>query len=152
MAKFVPGSKIEKMAYSGATSEHLYHYSDIVLKQHPNSIIVCGGTNDIFGRNSTGKDEMNIVENLIKIGTKCKESGVKNVFLSSLFPIRNTIANNKVKAVNILLRLHCEEYGFTFISNDFITINDLKTNDPVHLSWDGRRKVVDNYITVLNEL
>ena len=137
---------IKKMAYSGATAEHLQHYIDIALQDHPKIVIIHGGTNDVYGRNRNNKTAEEVVQDLIKSANKCRDHGVTHVFVSSLLPIFHTQAHNKVKEINVLLKSYCEHYNFGYIDNDFLTIMDLKEGDPVHLSWDGRCKLVNNYI------
>ena len=142
--------KIVKMAYSGATAAHLLHIADIALIDHnPETMLILGGTNDVFGRNKSGKTAAEIATDLTNIGKKCRAKGVKNIFISSLPPIEEEVANQKVKRINSLLKIDCSNQNFIFISNDFLTKRDLK--DPVHLSWNGRRKLVDNYISHLNK-
>ena len=150
MSQLIGNSEIKKMAYSGATAEHLHHYVDIILEEQPGSIIIHGGTNDIYGKNKNNKTEEEIAIDLVNTGIKCRERGVRHVFISSVMVVNDKVANTKAQNINFILKRYCEHYNFGYICNDFLSTLDLKHQDPVHLNWDGRRKLVDNYITELN--
>ena len=84
MSNFVKQSKISKIAFSGATAENLLHYSGISLQSCPGSIIIHGGCNVVYGRNSNNKSADQIATELIQIGTKSRNRGVRHIFISSL--------------------------------------------------------------------
>ena len=85
---------------------------------------------------------------MVKTGIKCRENLVRNIFISSLTPINNEQANAQVKEINTILKSYCKHYNLGFICNNFLTINDLR--DTVHFTTEGQRKLVDNYIDILN--
>ena len=151
MAILIKNSEVKNWAYSGATAKDLNHYVDIALKQQPESLILHGATNDILGRNKNAKSAEEIVIDLVNTGIKCRERGVRHVFISSVIVIDDVEAYKKAQDINFILKRYCEHYNFRYICNDFLTKRDLKYKDPVHLSWDGRRKLVDNYIFELNK-
>ena len=45
-----------KFSYSGATSLHLGHYSQVLLNENPDEVIIQAGTNDIVGSNKRDVD------------------------------------------------------------------------------------------------
>ena len=136
-----------KYSYSGATSIHLHHYSDILLKEKPDSVIIHAGTNDIWGKNKRNASSQQIALDIISVGTKCKSNGVKSVYISSILKTRIPASNIIGKEVNNLLKLLCFNNELIYIDNSFLSESDL--DDQVHLSWDGRRKLVNNYINIL---
>ena len=137
-----------KYSYSGATSLHLQHYCDILLSERLDTVFIHAGTNDIWGRNKRNVTSQQIAEDIINIGLKCRETGVKTIYISSIF-ITHVPNSNRIRGeVNNLLKLLCYGNNFTYINNDFLTLNDLE--DQVHLNWDGRRKYVNNIINILN--
>ena len=139
------------MAYSGATASHLKHYADIALLDSPESIIIHGGTNDIYGRNSNQKSADAIATELIQTGEKARNSGVKNIYISSILPIADNEAYNRGLDINEFLKSYCYTYNFGYIDNSNLTVYDLKENDPVHLSLDGRWKLISNFVDFLNQ-
>ena len=142
---------ITKQAFSGATASHLNHYSDISLQEKPDSIIIHGGTNDLYGRNSNQNSADEVACQLIEISVKARSSGVRNIFISSILPINEQQANAKSMDINSLLKTYCEAYNFVLINNSNLTNEDLKENDPVHLSLDGREEMVKNFIYHFNQ-
>ena len=136
------------LSYSGATSLHLGHYIDVLLSEEPDSVLIHAGTNDLWGRNKRRVTSERIARDIINIGVKCKTKGVKTIFISSILMTTVDESNKISFEVNSLLKLMCVDHNFIYIENDFLGKDDL--DDEVHLSWDGRRKLVDNYIEFLN--
>ena len=150
MSSLITDGNVVKFSYSGATTIHLGHYSDVLLNELPDAVIISGGTNDIYGRNRRDVDTEIIARDIIDIGMKCRGRGVDTVYISSIIATRNANSNFKVAEINDITRALCVENNFIYIDNDFLTIDDLEKNDTVHLSWEGRRKLVSNYIDILN--
>ena len=152
MNSLLEKSTASKFAYSGATSLHLHHYSDIMLESKPDSVLIHGGTNDIWGKNQRKTaSSQRIAEDIVSIGIKCRQRGVKTIFISSILTTRLPSSNRTAGEINILLKLLCIQHNFVFIDNSFITENDLHQGDEVHLSWEGRKKLVNNYLRILND-
>ena len=150
MNEFLKNAELHKYSYSGATSVHLAHYSDILLDEELQAIIIHAGTNDIYGRNRRNASAQQIAKDIIDIGKKCVTRGVKDIFISSIIATRNFNANNKAEDINTILKSLCTQNNYYFIDNDFINVSHLEPGDQVHLSWSGRRDLIDNYIHVLN--
>ena len=149
MAKYIDGRVyIRKMAYSGATAGHLLHYADIALEGTPHSMIIHGGTNDLYGRNKNNKSARDIASDLIAIGVKARNKGVQNIPISSVLPIADNEAFDRSLDVNNYLRDFCYSNNFIYISNSFLSVDDLR--DTVHLNDNGRVQLVNNYIDYLN--
>ena len=140
---------VHKQAISGATASHICHYSDILLKDKPNAVIIHAGTNDLVGRNADSNlSADNIACDLIRTGVKARNAGVKQVMISSLLPINDYQANKKAQEVNNHLREHCHAYNFLYIDNANMTKEDLQ--DTVHLSRDGKGVLMDNFAYYVN--
>ena len=140
---------VHKQAISGATASHICYYSDILLKDKPNSVIIHAGTNDLVGRNSDSNlSADNIACDLIRTGVKARNAGVKHVMISSLLPINDFHANKKAQEVNNHLREHCHTYNFIYINNSNLTKEDL--GDTVHLSNEGKKVLMDNFAYYVN--
>ena len=140
---------VHKQAISGATASHICHYSDILLKDKPNAVIIHAGTNDLVGRNADSNlSADNIACDLIRTGVKARNAGVKQVMISSLLPINDYQANKKAQEVNNHLREHCHAYNFLYIDNANMTKEDLQ--DTVHLSRDGKGVLMDNSAYYVN--
>ena len=62
---------------------------------------------------------------------------------------RDKFLDGKVKRVNFLLKLICEENGYFFIDNSNIEIRDL-WKDGIHLLKSGKTKSAENFKYFLN--
>ena len=102
----------------------------------------------MFGRNKNNKPAEEIASDLIATGVKARNKGVQNVYVSSILPIADNDAYDRALDINGYLRDLCFSHDFTFISNSFLTLDDLK--DPVHLNENGRVRLVNNYIDYFN--
>ena len=94
----------------------------------PDTIIIQGGCNDVFNKNSSLKD---IAKATGSLGNLCCSHGVNQVLISSLICQKKFSLNNKVKQVNFLLKTICDGNDFIFIKNDNIVTEDLK-KDGIH--------------------
>ena len=151
MNSLLKTSTVTKFSYSGATSVHLRHYSDVLLESKPDAVLIHGGTNNIWGKNQRKKaSSQTIAKDIISIGLKCRQGGVKTIYISSILTTRLPTTNRTAGEINTLLKLLCIQHNFNFIDNSFITENDLHQGDEVHLSWEGRKKLVTNYLKILN--
>ena len=86
---------------------------------------------------------------IVKIGWQCKESNVNDVFISSLICRDKKRLNDKVIAVNNILKRVCELNGLGFIDNSNICAEKL-FEDGLHLKDDGKVILANNLIYVLN--
>ena len=148
MNKYLTKANAVKYSYSGATSIHLGHYCDVLLNENPHSVIIHGGTNDIWGGKKRNASSQQIAQDIVNIGIKCRERGATSIYISSILTTRIQASNRIGREVNKILRLLCVDKNFFYIDNDFITESDLE--DQVHMTWSGRCKLVNNYIDILN--
>ena len=120
----------------------------MLLDEKPHGVLIHAGTNDIWGRNKRNVTCERIAKDIIDIGIKCKSKGVKQIFISSVLITKVPDSNRLAKDVNDFFKLMCVEQNFIYINNDFISKEELE--DQVHLSYDGRCDLVNNFIAILD--
>jgi len=142
---------VKKFAYGGgATASHLKHYIDIGLECNPEIVIIHGGTNDISGSNENDKHPRTVASELIEAGVKAKNCGAKEVYISSVLPVRNHQQDSRGKDINKYLRMLCREESITFVDNSNISTGLLEDGDNVHLNQWGSRELCKNFAHYLN--
>ena len=60
----------------------------------------------------------------MKIASKCKTYGIKNIFISGL-TINNRLLSDLINTMNNTLKLGCTKYGYNFIENSNIVPDNL---------------------------
>ena len=96
----------------------------------PNVLILYIGCNDIANKQLT---ENEIAEWIVKIGRQYKKINVNDVFISSLICRAQKRLNDKVIAVNNILKHVCKLNGLGFIDNSNICAENL-FEDGLHLN------------------
>ena len=114
----------------------------ILNNDTPDVLILHIGCNDI-GNKQLPKNE--IAEWIVKIGRQCKESNVNDVFISSLICRAQKRSNDKVIAVNNILKRICKLNGLEFIDNCNICAESF-FEDGLHLNDDGKVILAKNFI------
>ena len=138
-------------SFPGATSEEINHYVEPALdNEKPDMVIIHTGTNDMYNRRSP-KSIPDIANGIIKIGKKCRERGVKNIFISGIVFRRPKAASKKVFEINNLVRALCGKENFYFIHNNSIKDEHL-WDDGLHLLDEGRHVLVNNFAKALNNI
>lgn len=134
-------------SFPGASLKQLAHYAlPTLVDETPNRVIIHGGCNDISNRSI---NEQNIANSIIDIANLCRQHGVNDIFISSVVCRKSNFLNEKIKKVNFLLRLLCNENDFIYIDNSNINELDL-WEDGLHLLECGKVKLANNYINSLN--
>ena len=151
MSSHVKNGKAFIQYFRGATSKDLYTYVEPTLNNDkPDAVIIHVGTNDVSNLRYQNMEPKELADKIIRIGTKCRENGVNQVFISSIV-CRKFFKDNKfIREVNDFLKTFCTEANFIFISNDNIT-KDFLYNDGVHLLDEGTNLLVNNFIDNLNK-
>ena len=90
-----------------------------------------------------------IAEWIVKIGRQCKENNVNDVFISSLIYRAQKRLNDKVIAVNNILKRVCKLDWLEFIDNNNISAENL-FEDGLHLNDDSKIILANDFIYVLN--
>ena len=140
--------RMRKFTLPGYESKMIEHCIDVELQDqnlHPDTVVIHAGSNDLANYPKVHPAE--VAQNIINIGVKCKNHGVKNIFISSITP-RKFIHKRRVHTNRILEQL-CETNNFTFIDNYNINYNDLR-RDNIHLNDDGLEVLEDNFLYYLN--
>ena len=105
-----------------------------------------------MGINDLLKQDSNIdvvTNNIMKITTECKTSGINNIFASGL-TINNRLYSGFISAVNNALKSDCIKYGYNFIENSNILPDD-HWQDGLHLSNSGKGKLLNNFLVSLTK-
>ena len=79
----------------------------------------------------------------------CRDYDVNDIFISAMICRTGKFLKGKVKRVNFLLKLICEEKGYFFTDNSNTEIRDL-WKDGIHLLESGKTKSAENFIYFLN--
>ena len=138
-------------SFPGATSEEINHYVEPALdNEKPDMVIIHTGTNDMYNRRSS-KSIPDIANGIIKIGKKCRERGVKNIFISGIVFRRSKATSKKVFEINNLVRALCGKENFYFIHNNSIKDEHL-WDDGLHLLDESRHVLVNNFAKALNNI
>ena len=104
--------------FIGATLKQMETCVEPILNHNtPDVLILHIGCNDIGNKQLT---ENEIAEWIVKIGRQCKENNVNDVFISSLICRAQKNLNDKVIAVNNILKRVCKLNGLGFIDNSNI--------------------------------
>ena len=80
-----------------------------------------------MGINGLLKRDSNIdvvTKNIMKIASKCKTYGIKNIFISGL-TINNRLLSDLINTMNNTLKLGCTKYSYNFIENSNIVPDNL---------------------------
>ena len=133
--------------FIGATLKQMETYVKPILNDDTSDVLILHiGCNDISNKQLT---ETEIAEWIVKIGRQCKESNLNYVFISSLTCRAQKRLNDKVIAVNNILKRVCKLNGLEVIDNSTICSENL-FDDGLHLNDDGKVILTNNFIYVLN--
>ena len=94
--------------YPGATTDEIDHYISYQLdKQKPDNLILVVGTNDLLRSKNEGINEFDVVNKIINLGIKARNSGTKEVYISSLLSMAGRYWTNMVTRINNFLKTEC---------------------------------------------
>ena len=144
------GDKILFKRFPGHTAEEISFYAQKPLAdKKPDNVIVVAGTNDMARDvyESDSVDEYAIVESLMRIGRKARESGAKKISISSVMVRRGYRFREIVEKTNELLYMACIAEDFMFIDQADITMAHL-SSDGVHLNAHGTAILFYNILSV----
>ena len=133
--------------FVGADTDELsYHITPTLNRGELNGTLLLIGTNNLTANSKAGQSTEELCNDIIQVGRKCRESGVENIFISSL-PIRKHYVE-KVRSINTLLEKLCHKGGFIFICNKNINLDHLY--DGLHLNNDGLEILSSNFVNAIN--
>ena len=136
--------------FRGVNSEQLeYYVIPTVIKEKPDSVVIVVGSNDVNFDNVKYSNPRIIAEKILKVAEKCKELGVDDVTISSVFIKRNLTLGKFIRNLNIVLEKLCISRGFKFMNNDNITTNFV-SDDGVHLDRLGTILFSENLMNCIN--
>ena len=99
-----------------SSSKQMSHYIDIQLEDKSiDTVILHVGVNDLLNGNSQS-DVDNLMSNTHKIIEKCKQVGVRNIFVSSLV-YTTRVSLPILERVHILISNYCSENACFYIDN-----------------------------------
>ena len=131
-------------SFTGSTARQLHHYVlPTLIEQTPDIAVIHVGTNSMRTR-----APIDTANDIVKIVERCHEQGVNDVYVSSII-IRPGF-EKEVETVNQYLEADQGNYGFTFINNKNITLNNL-WKDRVHLNDRGVNILQENFALSLNK-
>ena len=134
--------------FSGAKIEDLEHYIIPNLKQQqPDIAVIHVGSNN-FSHKSLNTDARLFAENIVEIGKKYVEYGVKHVVIS-IFVKESIRLSSLIRRINDALCELCSTNNFHFISNDIIFRKHL-CGDGVHLREIGTDIFAGNIVHYIN--
>ena len=117
----------------------------IVCDDTPDAIILHIGCNDISNRSMSADD---IAEGIIKVGKYCKEHNVNDVAISSLIYRLQFHLQQKINAVNTMLKNRCKLFRLGFIDSSHINKEHL-SEDGLHLNEIGKCYLANSFINFL---
>ena len=95
------------------------------------------------------KRPSDIADSIVSVGKKCRDTGVRNVMISSLVFRKSPRLQAKINEVNDVLRDLCTIDGFVFIDNTNLSDCDI-CEDLFYLGYSGTCKLANNFIGAIN--
>ena len=131
--------------HPGAVTEQLGYYLGYHLdKQKIDRLVIVSGLNDLLYASNKPEpitNEHDMVNRVIKMAKYAKDSGVQEVYISSLFNVKN-IDNKNIDIYNRILS-RCDDFGIGYIFNSNIDLSDLY--DGLHVNnTSGHSKLKHN--------
>ena len=137
-------------SFSGAKIKDLQHYVIPPLKEEtPDVVIIHIGSNNVT-YNNLDSDPIVIAKDIIQIGERCVEYGVKDIIFSSIFAKHSVKLSAFIRRINDELRDLCVLHNFSFLSNDNILRKHL-CGDGVHLNFSGTNILAGNMVDFLKK-
>ena len=137
--------------FIGATVKQMETYvQPIVCDDTPDAIILHIGCNDISNRSMSAND---IAEGIIKVGKYCKEHNVNDAAISSLICRSQFHLQQKINAVNTMLKNRCKLFGLGFIDNSLsnankVIVGNININS-LSAKFDQVKKVILKHVDIL---
>ena len=130
-------------AFPGVTSHHLQHYVVPDLQENPDTVVIMVGANDL----RSGDSDEKLTNAIMNVGRIWNQQGVKYIHICST--IRRNGGEERVRAINFILKSLCRNEGFVYICNDAIT-SDYLYSDGIHLIDKGTVILANNILNSIN--
>jgi len=138
--------KTYSKSYDGAKSMELNHHILTTLYQdEPDMTIIHVGTNDINTRTINSVPPIDVANNIITIGKRCKSFGIKCIVFSSILPRKDKKFQKYINEVNEHVKNICDFNSFLYIDNSNIN-EDYLHSDDIHLNTVGSYILGENII------
>ena len=147
--KLIKNKNAKLLNFPGASSRQLLHYMDIHLEGiQVDTVVIHIGVNDLLNYSNQSRID-SLMNNIIRMVEKCRNYGVKNIFLSGIvFTMRVSL--------DILIQVHnmisnfCSTNGLYYIDNRNIRA-DCLYKDGLRLLDKGKIVLANNLIINLNQ-
>ena len=147
--KFISDGYARFKCFPGASVSHLNYYSNPTLEDDsPDLVVIHAGINNLLSADLDNASDVEIAEELIKVGQKCVDHGVQKVFISSIIKSRK-VDFNRINNINNILEEQCHKCDFIFINNNEINDEHL-WKDGIHLKENGKVLLARNFISNIN--
>ena len=135
--------KVEVINFSGATSTNIVEKIDHILEDHPKSLVVHVGTNDLT-------NDVNLLNNVKKIVNKTKKKSPNPVISFSNIIVRKHRRNLEKKRsdTNARLKNYCSQKNVDLINNDNLKENHLGIKK-LHLNRKGNTLFAHNLLNFI---
>ncbi len=145
---------IENKGMDGdSTSGMVKRFTMSVVPEKPDYVVLMGGLNDLFTRLPSD----DVYRNLVQLTQMSKEIGAEPIMLSTTPVAGAHDFNSVIKDLNDTVRGYCTENDIRFIDlfSELVhngTIAEAYSNDGVHLSDGGYKKIISILAPLLLEL
>ena len=132
---------VRQIVFGGARMETLCRsLASLCMAQKPEVAVLHGGINN-FSRSADCREGVKLLLEVFSSAARqlCRTYPEVRFVMSGICQTRNSRVNCSVATANAGLKEICQEVGWHFLPNDFITQNDLA--DEVHLSLWGSLKL-----------
>ena len=144
---FIKNGTAQMKCFPGATSKDLNYYVIPTLENNSyDQVLIHVGINDLL--NSDKPDHQSLLQNIMSVIQKCKDSGIAEIIIS-LLVVTEEINVRVIIGANESLRNFCRQNGFNFIDNRNIPPTKLY-RDRLHLIESGKKILANNFIHGIN--
>ena len=124
----------------------MHCYSDVLIGENPESVVIQAGTNDIWGRNKRAVTNGQVADDIHKLAEKFRSAGTNNILISSVPMTRINECNTRAMEINKIVQEQCAKRKYVYVDN-----TDLGRclYDAVHLDATGIKRMVDRFTHLL---
>ena len=122
----------------------------LLVEESYETVAIQSGTNQLVRRDGVVVDSETIAKEIIDIGDTSRDLGVNKVIISGIIPRKagNEVEKRRIE-VNDILKNLCTVRGYTYVSNDNISLEDIDY-DRVHMKERGSCKAANNLLHAIN--
>ena len=147
--KLIKNRKAKMLIFPGVSSRQLLHYMDIHLEGiQVDTVVIHIGANDLLNYSKQSRID-SLMNNIICVVEKCRNYGLKNIFLSGIVFTTRVILDILIQVHNIISNC-CSTNVLYYIDNRNIRV-DCLYKDGLHLLDKGKIVLANNFIINLNQ-